>query len=142
MKPKDLVAWIHEEFGISLDETTVSPDLKSLGNRKLSARPATRGKTRRPGSPKLTPVANIWQLMHENWLVQPERFVGGSWDAFDDGVPFLTEAQYSIRCPVDGTFDYGPHAVFIVRARAIRVSDLFRPLVYGDGGYHHLQPVT
>lgn len=36
---KDLVQWIVEEFGISLDETTVGRELKAMGFRKLSARP-------------------------------------------------------------------------------------------------------
>ena len=36
---KDLAQWIWEEFGISLDETTVGRALKELGFRKLSARP-------------------------------------------------------------------------------------------------------
>jgi transposase len=36
---KDLARWIFEEFGISLDETTVGRELKALGFAKLSARP-------------------------------------------------------------------------------------------------------
>ena len=36
---KDLVQWIFEEFRISLDETTVSRELKGLGFRRISARP-------------------------------------------------------------------------------------------------------
>ncbi len=36
---KDLAQWIWEEFGISLDESTVSRELKALGFRKISARP-------------------------------------------------------------------------------------------------------
>ncbi len=36
---KDLAQWIFEEFGISLDETTVGRELRALGFRKLSARP-------------------------------------------------------------------------------------------------------
>lgn len=35
----DLVQWLHEEFGVSLDETTVSRELKKLGYVKLTARP-------------------------------------------------------------------------------------------------------
>ena len=35
----DLVAWAHEEFGVSLDETTVGRTLRAMGYRKLSARP-------------------------------------------------------------------------------------------------------
>ncbi len=37
---KDLARWIWEEFGISLDETTVGRELKELGFAKISARPS------------------------------------------------------------------------------------------------------
>ena len=36
---RDLAQWIFEEFGITLDETTVGRTLKTMGYRKLSARP-------------------------------------------------------------------------------------------------------
>ena len=36
---KDLAWWVHEEFRISLDETTVGRELRKLGFRKRSARP-------------------------------------------------------------------------------------------------------
>lgn len=36
---KDLGRWIFEQFGISMDKTTVGRELKRLGFRKLSARP-------------------------------------------------------------------------------------------------------
>ena len=35
----DLIQWVWEEFQISLSETTLSRELRSLGYRKLSARP-------------------------------------------------------------------------------------------------------
>ncbi len=35
----DLVQWQHEEFAVSLDETTVGRELKKLGCVKLTARP-------------------------------------------------------------------------------------------------------
>lgn len=35
----DLVQWLHEEYAVSLDETTVGRALKKLGYVKLSARP-------------------------------------------------------------------------------------------------------
>jgi transposase len=35
----DLVQWLHDEFGVSLDETTVGRELKKLGYVKLTARP-------------------------------------------------------------------------------------------------------
>ncbi len=36
---KDLAMWVWEEFQISVNETTLSRELRSLGYRKLSARP-------------------------------------------------------------------------------------------------------
>jgi len=36
---KDLAQWLFEEFGIELDETTVGRALRTMGFRKLSARP-------------------------------------------------------------------------------------------------------
>lgn len=35
----DLVQWLHDEFSVSLDETTVGRELKKLGYVKLTARP-------------------------------------------------------------------------------------------------------
>jgi transposase len=40
---KDLARWIWEEYGISLDETTVGRQLRALGFCKLTARPRHRG---------------------------------------------------------------------------------------------------
>jgi len=39
---KDLVQWLWEEFRVSLDESTVSRELKALGFVKISARPQHR----------------------------------------------------------------------------------------------------
>ncbi|NBC20600.1 MAG: hypothetical protein GVY06_06075 [Alphaproteobacteria bacterium] len=38
----DLAQWLFEEFGVSLDQTTVSRELKAMGYAKLSARPRHR----------------------------------------------------------------------------------------------------
>jgi transposase len=46
-RQKDLTLWVFEEFGISLDETTIGREMKALGFRKLTARP------RRPGILKM-----------------------------------------------------------------------------------------
>ena len=42
---RDLASWIHEKFGISMDETTVSRELKALGFSKITARPQHRGQS-------------------------------------------------------------------------------------------------
>jgi len=40
---RDLVAWLHDEYDIVLDETTVGRALKDMGYAKLSARPRHHG---------------------------------------------------------------------------------------------------
>lgn len=40
---KDLALWIFEEFGISLEESSVGRELRALGFRKISARPRHKG---------------------------------------------------------------------------------------------------
>lgn len=62
---RDLAWWVFEEFRISLDETTVSREVRKLGFRKLTARPqhyaqsepamANFKKTSRPNWPRSTP---------------------------------------------------------------------------------------
>jgi transposase len=64
----DLVQWLHEEFGVSLDETTVGRELRAMGFRKLSARPRHHAqnefaveafkKTSRPRSKRSASVSN------------------------------------------------------------------------------------
>lgn len=43
---KDLARWIYEEYGISLEESSVGRELRALGFAKLSARPRHRGQNR------------------------------------------------------------------------------------------------
>lgn len=40
---KDLALWIFEEFGISLEESSVGRELRALGYRKISVRPRHKG---------------------------------------------------------------------------------------------------
>ena len=40
---KDLALWIFEEFGISLEESSVGRELRALGFRKITARPRHKG---------------------------------------------------------------------------------------------------
>ncbi len=40
---KDLAHWIFEEFGVSLEESSVGRELRALGFRKISARPRHKG---------------------------------------------------------------------------------------------------
>ena len=47
---KDLVQWLFEEFRVSLDESTVSRELKALGFVKISARPRHRAQNELAGA--------------------------------------------------------------------------------------------
>ena len=40
---KDLAHWIFEEFGVSLEESSVGRELRAMGFRKISARPRHKG---------------------------------------------------------------------------------------------------
>jgi len=77
----DLAQWIWEEFRVSVSEETLGREVRSMGYRKLSARPRHHAqhaeaaeafkKTSPPPwqrSPELNPVENIWQFMRDNWL--------------------------------------------------------------------------
>jgi len=43
---KDLAQWLYQEFGVSLDETTVGRELKAMNFRRLTARPRHRAHTK------------------------------------------------------------------------------------------------
>jgi transposase len=63
----DLVQWLHEEFAVSLDETTVARALKAMGFRKLSARPRHHAQNefaveafKKTSRPRSTRSASAW----------------------------------------------------------------------------------
>jgi flavin reductase (DIM6/NTAB) family NADH-FMN oxidoreductase RutF len=65
------------------------------------------------------------------------RFDVGAWD--DSGpVPVLADAQATIVCRADRTFDYGTHTIFIGIAQAVGVHGDVNPLIYIDGRYRQL----
>ncbi|MFD2272811.1 flavin reductase family protein [Undibacterium arcticum] len=72
-----------------------------------------------------------------------ERFFStGSWSANGaDGTPYLTNAQASVICRQDGSFEYGTHTVFIGRIEEIQVGETVSPLVYVDGAYSTSAPL-
>ena len=68
---KDLVAWLHEEFGISVCENTVSGALKDMGFVKLTARPRHHGQNEhaleafKKASPRNSkPFEPVWVRKH------------------------------------------------------------------------------
>src|SRR3546814_6575478 len=56
----DLVQWLHEEFAVSLDETTVGRELKKLGYVKLTAR----SEERRVGKECVSTCRSRWSPYH------------------------------------------------------------------------------
>ena len=68
---KDLVQWLFEEFRISLDESTVSRELKALGFVKISARPRHRAQNElvTEDFKKLSPPR--WQRSGRGWQPAP-----------------------------------------------------------------------
>jgi flavin reductase (DIM6/NTAB) family NADH-FMN oxidoreductase RutF len=67
-----------------------------------------------------------------------ERFESGAFGMDEEGVPFLLDAQASIRCVQDGCTSYGTHDVFFGRVGHVRIGDTIEPLVYVNGGYVRL----
>ena len=68
---KDLVQWLWDEFGVSLDESTVSRELKALGFVKISARPRHRAQNElvREDFKKLSPPR--WQRSGQGYRPAP-----------------------------------------------------------------------
>lgn len=64
-----------------------------------------------------------------------KRFMTGSWQETEDGLPLLGDAQASLICDLDSTVPYGTHNVFFGRVREIHLSGEVSPLIYGDGRY-------
>ena len=58
---KDLVQWLWEEFQVSLDESTVSRELKALGLVKISARPRHRAQNELAGEVFKKVSQSCWQ---------------------------------------------------------------------------------
>ncbi len=58
---KDLVQWLFEEFRVSLDERTVSRELKALGYVKITARPQHRAQNELAGAAFKKTSPPSWQ---------------------------------------------------------------------------------
>ncbi len=69
-----------------------------------------------------------------------ERFRSGEWNY--EEVPYLEDAQSNLVCTVDKIIEYGSHSVVIGRIEAIRLSEEFCPLIYGNGRFIPLYPVA
>jgi len=65
-----------------------------------------------------------------------DRFSIGEWRADPDTqTPFLSDAQASLICAVDGIHYYGTHGIFIGRVKRVHLHGDIYPLIYLDGRY-------
>ncbi|GLU30008.1 flavin reductase family protein [Brucella sp. NBRC 12950] len=70
-----------------------------------------------------------------------ERFGFGTWSDYEGkisdirGIPWLAEAQSTLFCTTDQSFDYGTHTIFIGLVRMIEGAMPYDPLLYCDGKY-------
>lgn len=63
------------------------------------------------------------------------RFDEGVWKRGINGTPYLSDAQSTIMCSMDGSHDYGSHSIFIGKVRTIRFREEVAPLMFLDGKY-------
>jgi flavin reductase (DIM6/NTAB) family NADH-FMN oxidoreductase RutF len=64
-----------------------------------------------------------------------ERFALGDWQADDDNVPYLANAQANLFCSKEQEIAYGSHTIFIGRVTGVRTRKDVSPLLYRDGLY-------
>jgi len=73
---------------------------------------------------------------HCAWKEKGEnKFNLGDWRQDDDNIPYLADAQASIFCDLDGSYDYGSHTIFIGKVKRIITRDEISPLMFLDGDY-------
>lgn len=63
------------------------------------------------------------------------RFASGNWQADEQGVPYLADAQAAIICHQRQRISYGSHDIFIGDVQSVLLADHADPLVYFDGAY-------
>lgn len=73
-----------------------------------------------------------WKLSGE------DRFSEGNWEATKEGLPYLSDAQATVMCSIDGMMGYGSHTIFIGKVRNVNVSKDTAPLIFFDGKYTSL----
>ena len=69
-----------------------------------------------------------------------ERFAVGNWQADENGLPYLADAQTSISCHQRERISYGSHDIFIGDVQAVRLAGTVDPLIYLDGAYRRIGP--
>lgn len=83
--------------------------------------------------------AGLAQLCSSSAQYGESRFCQGSWSSFENGVPYLTEAQSTVLCKVDEIFSYGSHDIFIGLVTQVIYREDINPLIYVAGDYKKTQ---
>tara|TARA_R110002012_G_scaffold320380_2_gene543806 strand:+ start:65182 stop:65427 length:246 start_codon:yes stop_codon:yes gene_type:complete len=69
-----------------------------------------------------------------------DKFDEGHWLEDARGLPLLGEALVELSCDVLEMVEAGSHTVFISEIMDMRISE-GAPLVYGQSGFHRLEPL-
>jgi transposase len=67
----DLIAWLWEEFRITLSKQTLSRELRAMNYRKLSARPRHHAKNEAAVSAFKKTSRPVWRRSHRRWAANP-----------------------------------------------------------------------
>lgn len=75
-------------------------------------------------------------------IAGPDRFQHGNWDTLITGAPVLAEAKANFDCRVVKVFDESSHYALLCEVLATRSNEEYGALVYIDGQFHTLNPIT
>ena len=67
----DLIAWVWEEFRLSISKQTLSRELRAMGYRKLSARPRHHAKNEAAVAAFKKTSRPVWRRSHRGWAASP-----------------------------------------------------------------------
>lgn len=71
-----------------------------------------------------------------------ERFARAQWTRLATGAPALVGALAAFDCIVERRIEAGTHTVFFGRVVAVEITPDREPLLYADGGYVGIAPIT
>jgi flavin reductase (DIM6/NTAB) family NADH-FMN oxidoreductase RutF len=71
-----------------------------------------------------------------------DRFQHGVWRDHAQGLPYLVDSQAAIICRTGPTMTFATHTLFVGEVIGIVLDEKVSPLVYLDGGYFAVKPLT
>lgn len=71
-----------------------------------------------------------------------DRFRYGNWDDHAGGLPYLVDSQAAIICRTGPTMTFATHTLFVGEVIGIVLDEKISPLVYLDGGYFAVRPLS